>query len=80
MNAELLESTEFYYAALPQNEALLRSWRSVMNFAQLLVFEQTERNSANLFCMAVRTINSEGDIPVRIVRSHDPNDAFTSSV
>jgi len=42
-----------------------------MNFAMFSVFEQTERNSTGLFCMAVRTINSEGDTSLRIVRSHE---------
>jgi hypothetical protein len=45
-----------------------------MNFAMLLLAEKTTRNSGSVLRSAMVTTISDGAMPFRIVRNHEPNE------
>src|ERR1700674_2443487 len=54
------------------------SWRSAMNFAREPFFAEPRRKSGSRWRSALATTNSDGGMPGRMVRSHDPNESQTS--
>src|SRR5262249_9174900 len=57
---------------------LLVSARLARNFVTMWSFGVSRRNSGSRWRSAVATTSSEGGIPGRTVRSHDPKEAQTS--
>jgi hypothetical protein len=51
-----------------------------MNFAMILLGEQTSRNSDSLLLNAMVTTISDGATPFRMVRNHEPKERHTASV
>jgi hypothetical protein len=51
-----------------------------MNFAMLLLGEQTTRNSDSVLRSAMVTTISDGATPVRMVRNHEPKERHTASL
>jgi len=49
-----------------------------MNSARIDLWEESVRNSGKVFLKAIAVTCSEGQIPVRIVRIQDPNEAHIS--
>src|ERR1700689_4568658 len=54
------------------------SWRLAMNFAREPLFAEPMRKSGSIWRSALATTNSDGGMPGRMVRSHDPNWSQTS--
>src|SRR5580704_13268276 len=75
---EILKSAGFSHDAKRNPCMLVVSWRLAMNFAREPFFAEPRRKSGSMCRSAVATTNSDGGMPGRMVRSHDPNESQTS--
>src|SRR6516162_628605 len=75
---EILKSDGFFHDAKRNPCMLVVSWRVAMNFAREPFFAAPRRKSGNRRRSALATTNSDGGMPGRTVRSHDPNESHTS--
>src|SRR6516164_778995 len=73
-----LKSDGFFHDAKRNPCMLVVSWRLAMNFAREPFFAAPRRKSGNRRRSALATTNSDGGMPGRTVRSHDPNESHTS--
>jgi hypothetical protein len=75
--AHHLKSDGFFHDAKRNPCMLVVSWRLAMNFAREPFFAAPRRKSGNRRRSALATTNSDGGMPGRTVRSHDPNESHT---
>ena len=68
----------FIYAIMRNPSVLEISIRSRRNLVRIDVFSESARNSVSEYLMAIADTNSEGQIPGRTVRIHEPKCAQTS--
>src|ERR1700730_10673993 len=73
-----LKSAGFCHDAKRNPCMLVVSWRLAMNFAREPFFAEPRRKSGSMCRSALATTNSDGGMPGRMVRSHDPNESQTS--
>src|ERR1700739_2212555 len=71
----ILKSAGFSHDAKRNPCMLVVSWRLAMNFAREPFFAEPRRKSGSMWRRALATTNSDGGMPGRMVRSHDPNES-----